>query len=38
LLTTDLEERSLFLMSGFHGLAKEKANFREWMSEFEQVS
>ena len=32
-----VEEKSSFLMRCFHGLAKEKAHFREWMAEFEQV-
>ena len=36
-LTAEIEEKSSFLMRCFHGLAKEKAHFREWMSEFEQV-
>jgi len=32
-----VEEKSSFLMRCFHGLAKEKAHFREWMAEFEQA-
>ena len=35
---SEVEEKSSFLMQCFHGLAKEKANFREWMIEFEQAS
>jgi predicted nuclease with TOPRIM domain len=36
-LVTQVEEKSSFLMRCFHGLAKEKSHFREWMAEFEQV-
>ena len=37
-LAAQVEEKSSFLMRCFHGLAKEKAHFREWMVEFDQVS
>ena len=37
-LAAQVEEKSSFLMRCFHGLAKEKAQFREWMVEFDQVS
>ena len=37
-IVSEVEEKSSFLMQCFHGLAKEKAHFREWMLEFEQAS